>query len=153
MSRARGVLLASLVSLALSGCSSQATVLAVEDAKASVLAEEKRMVDRIPPKDLTSYRQLEDAYLLSSRGGKYTWPDQSIVTLRSGADPSAVIAEIAEHYRQQPGFTVRAGKRWDGGERVTISTDDGADYLLSPAPDNEIALDSFSACFTLREDQ
>ena len=127
----------------------------VDKAKAAVLAEEKRLVSFIPPEFVARHQQLTESYLLScSATGSYTWPDQGVVTLNGNPDVGPILRGIAEKYTRLPGFKVSFDTTVDGAERLMVSGDDGADYLVSPlSSDTELRIATFSACFTLGPDQ
>jgi hypothetical protein len=151
-----GVVAMALTALSLAGCTLLQPVdpdLTVERAKAAVLAEGKRLVSAIPEKYVKEYRQLDTAHLLSCTSDSYTWPDQGEVTFKGDPDIPAIVEGIAKRYRGKAGFSVEHKKRWDGGDRIVISGDDGANYYLTIWSDGILHVDSFSACFTLDEDQ
>ena len=150
---AAGALSTALFSCTTGGNVSKAALTLVE-AKAAVLAEEKRITSVIPPSYVEEHKQLDSAHLISCRGGEYTWPDQSAIVLKGDPDISYLLALIVASYRNRPGFSVKLGKTWDGAERVIISGKDGSNYYLSQTVEgSEIQFDSFSACFKLAPDQ
>jgi hypothetical protein len=145
-----------LIALSLAGCTRLQSAdpdLTVEKAKAEVLAEGKRLVSVIPAKYVEEYDQLHTAHLLSCTSDSYTWPDQGEVTFKGDPDIPALVEGIAKRYRNKVGFSVEHKKRWDGGDRIVISGDDGANYYLTVWSDGVLHVDSFSACFTLDDDQ
>ena len=127
--------------------------LTVEKAKAEVLAEGKRLVSVIPEKYVASFHQLDTAHLLSCTRDSYRWPNKGEVTFKGNQDIPGLITEIAEHYRSTAGFVVRIEKDSDGGEMLVLKSDDGAHYYLTIWSDGVLHVNSFSACFTLDEDQ
>ncbi|MFF1633365.1 hypothetical protein [Leifsonia sp. NPDC058248] len=151
-----GIACLGLIGVLLAGCMRVQRVdpdLTVDRAKTDVLAEGKRVVSVIPEKYVEEYRQLDTAYLLACTSDSYSWPDQGEVTFKGDPDIRGLMTEIAEHYRNKPGFDVRIEKAWDGDDMVVLKADDGANYYLTVWSDGVLHVDSFSACFTLDEDQ
>ena len=147
-----------MICVAVTGCSERKVATTkqptVESAKAAVLAEEKRLVSFLPSQYVERLDQLNTAHLLSCTGGGYTWPDQAEVTLKGSPDTGSLLDDVARGYRKLPHFTLSMDKTSEGADRLTVSNDDGASYLVSPWKSNTaLRITSFSVCFNLRADQ
>jgi len=128
--------------------------LTVTEAKANVLAEERRLVSAIPPQFVARHDQLEKAHLFSCVAGGYTWPDKGTVVLEGHPDIHRVLNAIADLYRKDPNFTVQWGKTMDGAQKLTITSRSGASYLIAPIHDeSELWIWAFSDCFELPENE
>jgi hypothetical protein len=159
MIRKLGITLAvaCVILLALVACSGPGAApkadLTVETAKATVLAEGQRLVAAIPEEYVQSYHQLESAHLLSCAGERYKWPDQGTVSLKGDPNISMLLVKIEDTYAKRPGFSARIDSAWDGRDLLVISADEGSHYYVSAGSEGKLHVDSFSACFTLDDDQ
>ena len=128
--------------------------LTVREAKANVLAEERRLVSTIPPEFVERHDQLEMAHLISCSAGGYTWPDKGAVLLKGDPDIHEVLKSIAGRYETDSNFTVRWGRALDGAEKLTITSRSGASYIVAPRyNDSELQIGAFSDCFDLTDDE
>ena len=128
--------------------------LTVTMAKTNVLAEERRLVSAIPSEYVASHKQLSESYLLSCVAGGYTWPDKGTVRLTGEPDIHRVLQAVADLYEKDSHFTVQWGHTMDGAQKLTITAESGASYIVAPRQnDSELQIAAFSDCFELPDDE
>lgn len=126
----------------------------LDEAKAALLAEERRLVASIPSEFVERHDQLDKAKVMWCSKGGYTWPDQGTIVLKGNPDRRALLEGIADVYAEDPAYAVRWDNLLDGRERLIIQARSGATYMVSPKKTvTELRLASFSDCFSLGEEQ
>lgn len=129
------------------------TDLTWEQAKADAQKKELEIADLVPADLVVKIDQKEKGTLLSCKGGQDNWNGATTVTVASGTDVDAIVKSIEAHYRAQ-GTEVFVDTDVDGSYMIQLRLPEpGENYVIGKdIEDNQLRIDSGSACFTLPED-
>lgn len=130
---------------------SSAGSLTPEQAKAESLRMQDELVALVPAAWIAERRTEQTAHLRScAADGLYSWSGFTGLTLNGEHDTDELVTAVASAYAKSS-LTVTIDKNPKGLRRVSLTAEDGANYLVAPGPKDQTGMSIYagSPCFRL----
>lgn len=127
------------------------TSLTPEQAKSESLRMQDELVALVPAGWIAERRTEQTAHLRGcAADGLYSWSGFTGLTLNGTHDTDELVTAVASAYAESS-LAVKVDKNPNGLRRVSLTGEDGANYLVAPSPKGQGGLSIYagSPCFLL----